>query len=237
MIDTAVLESLEPMIESIAAEYGRRHRVHGADLEDFGQELRLWVIKNEAKVLEWLDPELWEPKAGEKMLAKSLRNEAKDYGVDIKAQAVGYERSDLHWYSKGEVKSLLPNVFNPDAWQEPPKSEGRSTKAPSEGGNWVTTLADVAQAIAKLDLYDQSILRAFHKDGWTNKMMADVEKVSESLMSYYHDRAVSRLVKVLGDEQPKPMRTQSDKRDPWRGRRAVTNSTARSINSRTYDDE
>lgn len=235
MIADDLLESIAPMINSIAAEYGRRHRFHGADQSDFSQELWCWVLENQDKVQEWLDPEQWEPKAGERMLAKSLRNESSDYGVDIKSQALGYERADLHWYSKGEVKSLLPTVFNPDAWEEPPVSEGRSTKAPSEGGNWIATLADIAQAFSKLDTEDQVLLRKFHERGWTNKMMAQGEHISEQLMSYRHDRAVSRLVKILGGEKPRPMREQEG-RDPWRGRHVVSNSAARAYQSAVYDE-
>jgi hypothetical protein len=233
---TDVLSEVGPLISGIANEFGRRHRVHGADPEDYGQQLALWVLENQAQVETWLDPEQWEPKDGTRMLAKALRNEAKDYSVDIKAQAVGYERQDLHFYGKGEVRSLLPAMFNPDAWHEPPQSEGRSVKAPSEGGNWVATLADLSQAFDKLDLYDRKVLEAFHKHGWTNKEMAEREDVTEQMMSYYHDRAIGHLVNQLGDTAPHPMRRQ-ESRDPWRGRRAITNSTARARTSRTYDDE
>ena len=235
--DLTLLDSVAPMVQQIAGEFGRTNRVHGADAEDFVQELWCWVLENEEQVLEWLDPEVTDPKVGEKMLAKSLRNECRDYAVDIKSQALGYERADLHWYSKGEVRSLLPTVFNPDAWEEPPMSEGRSTKAPSEGGNWLATLADIAQAFGKLPAEDQNLLRAFHERGWTNKMMADGEHVSEQLMSYRHDRAVSRLVKILGGEKPRPMREQFDKRDPWRGRHSISNSTARVYQQKAYEDE
>lgn len=233
---TKTLSELEPMIAEIASEFGRRHKVHGADIEDFQQELRVWILENQTQVATWLDPEQWEPKDGTKMLARALRNECKDYAVDIKAQAVGYERQDLHFYGKGEVRSLLPAMFNPDAWHEPPQSEGRSVKAPSEGGNWIATLADLSQAYQRLDLYDRSILRAFHHKGWSNKLMAESEGITEQMMSYYHDRAVSNLVKLLGDSAPHPMRKQQD-RDPWRGRRAISNSAARARTARTYDDE
>jgi len=234
---TDLLTELAPMVAQIANEYGRGHRVHGAEPSDFSQELYLWIVKNEDQVRTWLDPEFFDAKEGEKLLAASLRNEAKDYAVDIKSQALGYERADLHWYSKGEVRALLPSVFNESAWHEPPRSEGRSTKSQAEGGNWIATLADVAQAFAKLEPRDQHLIRRFHEDDWTNKMMAEADDISEQLMSYHHDRAVSRLVKLLGGKAPDPMREQMDKRDPWRGRRAVSNSAARAYQSGAYDDE
>jgi hypothetical protein len=230
------LDELEPMIQSIAGEFGRKHRQHGAEPEDFAQQMRVWVLENEEKVTEWLNPDLFSEKDSTRLIAASLRNESKDYAVDVKSQALGYERADLVWYSKNEVRALLPSVFNQDAWHEPPRSEGRSTKAPSEGGNWLATLADVAQGLEKLDLYDRSILTAFHKDHWTNKEMAEREGVSEQVMSYHHDRAIHRLVKALGDTAPRPMRTQEG-RDPWRGRKAVSSAHARAIAGANYDDE
>ena len=234
---TDLLTDLAPMVNGIASEFGRRHHAHGADAADFSQEMFLWIVKNEDQVRTWLDQEFFTEDEGIKLIARSLRNECKDYAVDIKAQTLGYERTDLHWYSKGEVKALLPAVFNESAWHEPPQSEGRSTKSQAEGGNWIATLADVAQAFSKLDPRDQHLLRRFHEDDWTNKMMAEAENVSHQSMSERHDRAVDRLVRLLGDTAPRPMRDAAYyPRDPWRGRRAVTNSSARAYQSAVYDD-
>lgn len=230
-----LLDELEPMIAAISAEFGRRHRVHGADNADFAQELCIWVIENEAQVSEWLNPELYSPDHGSRMLAAALRNQSKDYAVDIKAQAVGYKRDDLTWYTEKEVEHLLPAVFDPEKWHEPPQSEGRSTKAPSEGGGWIATLADIAQAYERLGIADKDLLAGFHKSGWTNKMMAEAAEVSEALMSYRHKAAIRRLVKLLGGPRPKMREGQA--RDPWRGRHALTNSTARHITKGSYDDE
>jgi hypothetical protein len=234
-----LFDTLAPMVTTIANEYGRMHRAHGADASDFSQTLYAWVVENENQVREWLDPEFFEEKDGTRLLATSLRNEAKDYAVDVKAQALGYKRSDLYWYGKNEVRSLLPSVFNQDAWHEPPQSEGRSTKAASEGGNWIATLADVAQAFVRLDEYDQQILRRFHEDGWTNVLMAEVTGISEQLMSYHHDRAITRLVKLLGGEKFQQTRqTGADAtRDPFKGRHAVSNAAARAYQSTSYADD
>jgi len=230
-----LLNDLAPMVAQIANEFGRSGRAYGAEADDFSQQMHLWIVENEAKVRRWLDPETFEAKEADRLLATSLRNECKAYAVTAKAQAGGYELRDLHWYQKGEVRALLPLVFNDDAWHEPPRSEGRSAKAPAEGGNWIATLADVAQAFDKLEARDRHILRRFHEDDWTNVMMAEAESISEQLMSKHHDRAISRLVRLLGGEMPRGLRPPA--RDPWQGRRAVTNSTARAYQSGAYDNE
>jgi len=232
-----LLNEIAPVVEAVAASFGRNNRVYGAEADDFRQEMYLWIVQNEDQVHDWLDHELFDEREGERLLAGALRNQCKDYAVDIKAQAVGYERADLHWYSKGEVKALLPSVFSESAWHEPPRSEGRSTKSQAEGNNWIATLADVAQAFTKLDPADQHLLRRFHEDDWTNKMMAEAEDVTKQQMSYLHDRAIGRLVNLLGGSAPRPMREQTNPRDPWRGRRAVSNSAARAYQSGAYDDE
>ena len=235
MIAAAIMDTLTPMVESIAAEYGRRYHQYGASNEDFAQQLWLWVFENGHQLSTWLDPELFEPKVADKLIAQSMRNECKDYAVDVKAQSLGYERVDLHWYSKGEIKALLPSMFNPDAWHEPPQSEGRSTKAPSEGGNWIATLADLAQAYKRMTEYDQSILEALHKDGWTQAMLAESLRIPEQTMSYHHDRALGRMVRMLGDTKPNPMKEQANPRDPWRGRHSVSNAGARAYQQQVYD--
>ena len=232
-----LLTELSPMVEGIASEFGRTNRVYGAETADFSQELYLWIVKNEDKVRGWLESEDLNEREANNTLAKALRDTARTLAVEVKAQALGYERDDLHWYNKGELKALLPLMFNDDAWHEPPQSEGRSAKAPSEGGNWIATLADVAQAYSKLDAKDQQLLRWFHKDDRSNQDLADDEGVTHQSMSERHDRAIGRLLRILGGTVPTPMReARSEPRDPWKGRRSVTNSTARSYQGAIYDD-
>lgn len=209
-----LFDSVEPMIASIAAEYGRRHHVHGADAEDFQQQLRIWVLEHKQKVGKWLDAD---PEGGMKMLAKSLRNEAKDYALDIKAQAVGYDPGDLYFYGKTEVRALLPSALDPEVVLE---------GAPD---GLVAARADVAAGFKRLGPEDRALLEGFHLSGWTNKMMAQAEGVSEQLMSYRHTRAVNRLVKILSGSGQKPQR------DPWKGRSAIGNGHAQAITGSDYE--
>jgi RNA polymerase sigma factor (sigma-70 family) len=205
-VTTELLESLEPMILGIAQEYGRKFHIYGADSSDYAQELRIWVLENVDKVNE-------------------------GYGLEVKAQAVGYKVGDLVFYTENEITHLLSLVFDPEKWHEPPQSEGRSTKAPSEGGGWIATLADIAQGIERLDESDQQILRARHQHGEMNKTLAERCGVSEQTMSHWHMRAIKRLHKELGGARPEF----SAGRDPWRGRRAIGNSHAQAITGSDYD--
>lgn len=235
MID---LDTLEPTIQGVASRYGAMYRKYGAEREDFEQELRIWAVENQAQVAEWLDPDVTDEKYGMKQLVKALENECNDYAVDIKAQATGYHREDLYWYGRNELKALLPAMFDPESRVNPPQSDdigGRSSKSDAEGGNWVATLADVSRAYDALGREDKALLRMFHLGGWSNKEMARRYETTEAMMSYYHSRALNRLLDNAGGAAPRPMR-RSEKGDPWRGRRAISNAEARYLTDSTWED-
>lgn len=221
------------VVEGVAASFGRTTHQYGADATDFQQEAVCWMLDKQDMLAE-----KWEQLGDEEFtryLDRCITNEMKDYSVDIKAQALGYERHDLHFYSKGELSFLLDCVFDKQKWLEPPQSEGRSTKAPAEGGNWMATLADVSQGFDQLKPDDKRLLREFHQFGHMNKDLAMHYGVTEATMSARHTRALGRLLKKLGGSSPRPMRP-GDTRDPWRGRHAISNATSRAIQSSHYDE-
>lgn len=222
-------DDLNPMIMGIAAEFGRKHHTHGADSSDFAQEMYLWLVENAGKVDKWLHSGEYETKHGERMLAKALRNRCKGYALEVRGQG-HFLVDELYFYTKGEVKNLLGAMFDREAWLEPPQSDGRSTKAPAHGGNWMATLADISRAYDRLDRYDRDLLARFHRDDRSNKALADSEGISEALMSYRHDRAIRRLHEHLGGDRPE------FRRDPWQGRHAVSNAHAQAMTSSTYED-
>ena len=229
-----VYPTVEHIVAAVANEYGRKGWRYGATHEDFQQEFIAWMLDHEAFCAEFIEEHGQE--AFDKYLTRCLQNEGKDYMRDVKAQALGYHRDDEYFYAENELKkSLLPSMFDKSKWLEPPQSEGRSTKAPAEGGNWIATLADVAQAYEKLDLDDQNLLRNFHQHGMRNMDLAKAHGVTDATMSYRHDRAIKRLQKALGGEKPRPEREATwDTR--WRGRHAVSNSQARAMTSASYED-
>lgn len=75
--------------------------------------------------------------------------------------------SDARYWTHGDILALLPAIFDYDNWLEPPKSEGRSTRAPSEGGNWIATLADLSRVYGRLDVEDRNRVYAVHVLGRT----------------------------------------------------------------------
>lgn len=238
---SAIFESVwathEPIVHDVAREFGAKGHRWGAGHEDFRHEFVCWMLDNEKK-LDRVRNEIDNEDKFALFLAKCLRNEGTDYLVDIRDQAGGQPRRGAYWYTEGEVKNLLPSMFDPEKWHEPPVSEGggRAQRIPAEGGNWIATLADVARSFEELNIEDRDILRAFHKDGATNVTLAGEYSISESAMSSRHGRAVSRLHKKLGGPRPERMRPDSPT-DPWRGRHAISNAHARALTSSSYEDE
>jgi RNA polymerase sigma factor (sigma-70 family) len=220
----------QPAIDGLAAEFGRKAHSWGAEASDFSQEAAAWMLDREEMLVRVHDEMYDSPDDFARWLLKCLRNEFRDYLVDIRGQATGCERQDCYWYSRAELEALLDSVFNDDAWQEPPVVEGggRSSKPAAHGGNWIATLADVSRAFSRLPLDDQLLLGAFHEEGKMNKEVAAEYETTEAAMSAKHGRAIERLLKILGGPRPDPMRP-GRAGDPWRGRHAVSNATARAV--------
>ena len=85
------------------------------------------------------------------------------------------------------------------------------------------------RAFEQLHYEDRTILNALHRDGFNNKMLAELYDISEANMSYRHNRAVLRLQRLLGGPQVAES-------DPFKGRKAMSNSAARARTSSTYED-
>ena len=225
----------QPVVDGIAATFGKSGAKWGASASDFSQEAVTWMLENE-RLLSRKYAEADSPDAFGKYLAQCITNEFKDYYVDIRDQAGGQPRQGAYYYTLAEVRELLPIMFDPRKWHEPPVTEGAATRGdPATGGNWIATLADVAQAYARLEHGDRVLLHRFHQEGFMNKTMAKMYGVSEATMSNRHNAAVKRLLEVLGGERPKKMR-RDVKGDPWRGRHAVSNATARAMQSNYYEE-
>lgn len=237
---TALWEEYRHVIDDVAQQYGRSAHQYGADSADFWQELALWIIEN-GDMLEGRRAELSDEQQFEKYLAGCLRNESSDYFVDVRDQAGGQPREGAHWYSVGDLKTLLPYALNKPRWHEPPpgireEEQRRGLGNPAEGGNWIAILSDLSRAFDELKLEDRALLVNRYLLGHRNRDMAAHYGLAESTMSDRVTRALERLQERLGGRRPNPMRDHSQT-DPWRGRHAISSARARAITSSYYDGE
>lgn len=221
-------------MESVSQRFGAQCHKYGADHEDFKHEAVCWMLKRENA----LGHTLADIGADEfeKYLARCLSHELGEHAVRLRFQASGQDPRDAYFYSIAELKALLPSVFDRSKWLEPPQYEDSSSRSkgiPSHGNNWVTTLADVAQAFDKLSHADRSLLRSFHKDGRKNVDIARFYEITEAAMSSRHTSALRRLQELLGGPRPKE---QAEYHSPWNGRRAISNSHAMAQTRNQYEE-
>jgi RNA polymerase sigma factor (sigma-70 family) len=196
-------EHYEGMVGSIAYEFSRKF--HMCDADDIRQELWIWFLEHPNKVKTW---EALDGKQSVKLVARSLRNAAKDYCQREKARAVGYKVDDNYYYDREVVELLLPAVLRKDL-VAPAMSELGFTKAKkvaSEGGNWFAMMADIDRALSRLTQEQLSIIYLRFGDGCDNASLATELAISEDAARMRVNRAINNLLNFLGGTRPRKER-------------------------------
>ena len=191
------------MVQQIASEYRNRYSmVERADIE---QELWLWFFQHPNNIAKWKAEQ--DEKSCDKLIAKSLRNAALDYCVKEKAVAEGYNAMDNFWYSKDFVKMLIPGVLT-DNWEKletAMTNTGRSTKAPSESGDWMAYGADIRKAFDELDEVEQNLVFLFYAQDVDSKQLheeTNSERPTVKATAMAANRALNKIVRSLGGFSP-----------------------------------
>lgn len=197
VIDT---DKYDGLVGHIAYEFSRKF--HMVDADDVRQELWIWFLEHPNKVATW---EAMDGKHSIKLIARSLRNAAKDYCQKQKAQAVGYRVEDNYYYDRELIEALLPSVIRGDQQAPAMNDLGFITgkKVASEGGNWFAMMADIQRAFTRLDERQMSILYLRFGDGCDNKTFAKEMNISEDAARMRINRAVNNLINILGGSQPR----------------------------------
>jgi RNA polymerase sigma factor (sigma-70 family) len=201
-------EKYEGLVGTIAYEFSRKYQM--CDTDDIRQELWIWFLTHPNKVLVW---EALDGKQSIKLIAKSLRNSAKDYCQKQKANAVGYRVEDNYYYDKELVELLLPAVMRKDlnAPALTDLSYSVTKKVASEGGNWFAMMSDMDKAIDKLTVEQRSILILRFGDGCDNKTFATEMGISEDAARMRINRALNNLINKLGGSRPRKEKDYDDR--------------------------
>ena len=200
MVET---DKYENIVGMIAYEFSRKF--HMCDADDIRQELWIWFLEHPNKVKLW---ETLEGKQSTKLIARSLRNAAKDYCQREKARAVGYKVEDNYYYDREVVELLLPAVLRRDL-NAPAMSELGFTKAKkvaSEGGNWFAMMADIDRALSRLTQEQLTIIYLRFGDGCDNVTLAKELDITEDASRMRVNRAVNNLLNFLGGTRPRKER-------------------------------
>ena len=200
VVDT---DKYENMVSAIAYEYSRKF--HMCDTDDIRQELWVWFLEHPNKVKVW---EELEGKQSVKLVARSLRNAAKDYCQREKARSAGYKVDDNYYYDREVVELLLPAVLRKDL-NAPAMTElgfNKAKKVASEGGNWFAMMADIERALARLTQEQLTIVYLRFGDGCDNATLAKELDISEDASRMRVNRAVNNLLNFLGGSRPRKER-------------------------------
>jgi hypothetical protein len=217
----------EELIRPIAYRIGNRYRQY-VEREDVAQELRLWWLTHPKAVERYTD----DGKVGEKKLTKSLYRAAEKFAREQKALALGYKPEDEFFYNTELIRMLLPMVWNPELiFQEvQPDDLGgkiRRSKAANEGNNLPAMVADVAQALHRIDLDDYKLLLLHFALQYEYKELAEELDINVGAAKMRVQRAIERLVETLGGETPWT--------DGPGSRRAISNAHAAAITANQED--
>lgn len=195
-----VTDTYSGVVAAIAYEYSRKY--HMCDSDDIRQELWIWFLEHPNKVKVW---EQLEGKQSIKLIARSLRNAAKDYCQKEKARAVGYKVEDNYYYDREIVEALLPAVLRGDKSAPAMVDMGftKSKKVASEGGNWFAMMADIERALARLTHEQLTIIYLRFGDGCDNVTLSKELSVTEDAARMRVNRAVNNLLNYLGGQRPR----------------------------------
>jgi len=198
-----VINAYENLVAHVAYEFSRKF--HMCDAEDIRQELWVWFLEHPNKVKTW---EELDGKQSTKLIARSLRNAAKDYCQKQKAQAVGYRVEDNYYYDREIVELLLPAVMRGDLTAPAMTDLGMTNtkKVASEGGNWFAMVADIERGLRRLTQEQLTIMYLRFGDGCDNTTLAKELDITEDAARMRVNRAMNNLLNYIGGSRPRKER-------------------------------
>lgn len=203
------MTELPEEVTDIAAQVARIvHRKYQPyfDVADVRQELLLWCVRRHDKITQWLSPDQKpeDLKSGVKHLGKTLTRQAEKYCRRAKAQKLGYEIRDEHYYSIPTLEDMLPLIWSPVV--ETRAVDGDEVVSgggnPAEGGNYIIQLFDVRRAVKKLDPSDQLVLQMKYYENRNYTEMAEELHCSDTTAHRKVNGALRRLHYSLGGDNP-----------------------------------
>lgn len=194
------VERYDNLVAGIAYEFSRKF--HMVDADDIRQELWVWFLEHPNKVRLW---ESLDGKQSTKLIARSLRNAAKDFCQREKAKTTGYHVSDNHYYDRAVIEEVLPAVLRGDSQGPVLLNLGftKNKQVASEGGNWLAMKADIERGMDRLPLEQKSIVYLRFGDGCnSNEELGKELGISEDAARMRVNRAVNNLLNFLGGRKP-----------------------------------
>lgn len=213
------IENYQGVVSSIAYEFSRKYRM--VDVDDLRQELWVWFLTHPNKVTHWHD--LHDKKQSTKLVARSLRNAAKDYCQKEKARSVGFRVEDNYYYDKNMLESFIPAVLtgNKEAPMMNDLSVSNVKKVASEGNNWPAICSDIEKAISKLNKEQRDIVFLRYASGYDLGAIAFALSISQDAVRMRVNRALRNMLNYLGGNYPRKERDYTEEEITTQGGNSV----------------
>jgi RNA polymerase sigma factor (sigma-70 family) len=210
-----VWETIYGVARQVTARSNRMHRGF-IYTDDLYQHLSLWALEHWHKIEQWQAEESLKFK-----LRKTFYNEAQKYVAKERSRYSRSPITDSFYYSVEVLHELLRDVWTHEGWTDTPDMANEfisHSAKPSEGGNRLALLSDVAAGLKRLSDHDRDILRMRYANGGMEfSALAESLGASEEAVRKRVKRALVRLQDRLGGEAP-----------VWYGRRRrMSNEQAR----------
>lgn len=145
---------------------------------------------------------------GAAALIKTLERAAERYARKEKAAACGYRVDDEYFYTEQLAENLILAYCRSDADNagqvlDPAEMGGkRKTKPANEGGDMLAMIADVGDALNKVDDRTRGVLVGRIGYGLTVEQLAASWDVSHQRITQIYQRGLRQVVDLLGGLRP-----------------------------------
>ena len=198
------LEEASTIASQVARVVHRKYSVY-FDVADVRQELLTWVWRREDKVKDWLshDQTPEDYRGGVKQLGKTLTRQADKYCRRQKAQKLGYEIRDEHFYDPLTLSEILPYAWGTVVETKQQDGERVSGSGnPAEGDNYVAQIIDIRRGLSQIDEMDRDVLELKYEQHLTFAEIAVQLEISDTTAHRKVDGALRRLNNKLGGTNP-----------------------------------
>jgi RNA polymerase sigma factor (sigma-70 family) len=208
-ITEKIYDDYKTLVRTVAGQYAKRY--HMVDRDDIEQELWMWFITHPKKTHEWIK---FDPKEGDKLFARSLRNAAHDFCQKEKSKILGYSPDDNYYYDKTIVEQVLPYLLKSevsdeidliatlDLIQSDLSITNSSGSNPAEHGNWIAYFSDISRAFNELPEDKQNLLRLRYMEDFGPGELATQLHITSDAARMKVSRALKTLINKLGGRRP-----------------------------------
>jgi RNA polymerase sigma factor (sigma-70 family) len=218
-----VWETIYSVARQVASRSNRIHRGL-VSTDDLYQHMSLWALEHWHKIEQWQKEESLKYK-----LRRTFYNEAQKYVAKERSRYSRAPMSDSFYYTHQVLHELLPDVWEYVGWVDTPDMSQEfisHTSKPSEGGNRLALLSDIAFGLDRLNKNDKDLLRMRYAQGGMDfAALAETYGASDEAIRKRVKRALDKLQDRLGGEPP-----------VWRGRRRVRSNAEAQAEIRNQEE-